>query len=249
MHNIVAAAAGAIAVLLLAGCSVFGVPTTEHAASSLPEDDETVTTTAGPSPATSVTPSDPVDERSPTPQPPSKHDQSTVVRYIWPDASWTISAGPEASRMCQEPEAASSFTDRNGYFSCGPTAASLLACQSRGSGALCIQNADDRKAVLISGPGVAGYAGRSIAGPIPFRARLKSGTTCSVASHDHGTHWRDRFSWYRCGDGSELLTRENIEDTFDDDEATWTVQRSRDRQAPEKDTVVWVEYAGNPEDH
>ncbi|WP_299300908.1 hypothetical protein [uncultured Brachybacterium sp.] len=68
-------------------------------------------------------------------------------------------------------------------------------------------------------------------------------STCTTISHDHDQHWDGMFSWYRCDDGSELLTTEDIADTFEHGE-TWTVQRSTDKGEPESTAVLSAVYAG-----
>lgn len=55
---------------------------------------------------------------------------------------------------------------------------------------------------------------------------------------------REGVSWYPCADGSELLTDESIDDTFDDDEDTWTVDRSVDQGAPTEMPVKTAVFAG-----
>jgi 6-phosphogluconate dehydrogenase (decarboxylating) len=52
------------------------------------------------------------------------------------------------------------------------------------------------------------------------------------------------FSWYDCSDGSELLTDEDIMNTFAVEGGTWTVQRSMDQGAPEAVVAETVTFAG-----
>ena len=52
------------------------------------------------------------------------------------------------------------------------------------------------------------------------------------------------FSWYGCADGSELLTEEQIADTFDDDEQAWTVERSTNKGKPVETPVAKAVFAG-----
>lgn len=52
------------------------------------------------------------------------------------------------------------------------------------------------------------------------------------------------FSWYGCSDGSELLTEEQIADTFDDAEQAWTVERSTNKGKPVETPVAKAVFAG-----
>lgn len=78
---------------------------------------------------------------------------------------------------------------------------------------------------------------------LPLLVELPDGAVCATISHDHDQHWKGMFSWYRCDDGSELLTPETIGETFERGEP-WTVQRSADGGEPEETAVEAAVFAG-----
>lgn len=166
---------------------------------------------------------------------------------MWPDESWEMNSGEAACDGMGPYE--SQFSDQDGYFSCGPTAASLLACKVDGSGgsAICIQNLDGKQAARLKDPSVAGYSDPASSSTTPLRVGLDNGVTCSFVSHDHAQHWNGWFSWFPCTDGSELLVSDvqaGSTETFDRSSKTWTAQVSRNKGKPTKEPVLWAEFAG-----
>lgn len=164
------------------------------------------------------------------------------------DDSWTVEHlddDPCASGMASM----SPYSDRGEFFLCGPTAANLEACtftDEQTAEVLCITNAVDRRAVSFSSPTVysEGVTDQDVAeGVFPLYVTLADGATCAPISHDHDRHWNDKFSWYRCDDGSELLTDEDMQGTFATGD-TWTVQRSVDMGEPVETPVKTVVFAG-----
>ena len=121
-----------------------------------------------------------------------------------------------------------------------------MACTAEAKETTCITDPVERKAIrfdsdVVEDPGeIRQREGEAI----PMYVELEDGTRCLVATHDHGTHWEGKFSWYPCADGSELLTDQSIDDTFDDDEDTWTVDRSVDQGAPTETLVKTAVFAG-----
>lgn len=169
----------------------------------------------------------------------------TSVEHLWVDDSWTLE---EIDDICGEMDLSpANYSDQEGFFSCGPTAASALACQVEAENLVyCITNAPDRSAISFASDKAAEDAGRMPANEdaLPIQVTLPGGVTCQPISHDHDQHFEDMFSWYSCDDGSELLTDEDITNTFAVEGETWTVQRSVDKGAPEEVVAETVTFAG-----
>lgn len=169
----------------------------------------------------------------------------TSVEHLWVDDSWTLE---EIDDICGEMDLSpANYSDQEGFFSCGPTAASALACQVEAENLVyCITNAPDRSAISFASDKAAEDAGRMPANEdaLPIQVTLPGGVTCQPISHDHDQHFEDMFSWYSCDDGSELLTDEDITNTFAVEGETWTVQRSVDNGAPEEVVAETVTFAG-----
>ena len=165
---------------------------------------------------------------------------------MWVDDSWSVE---EVSDDVCAPGGLShsSYTRQgNDVFTCGPTAASALACTAEAKETICITNALGRKAIrfdsdVVEDPGEILSRGGE---PMPLYVELEGGATCATISHDHDQHWGGKYSWYRCSDGSELLTDDDIHNTFDSSSDTWTVQRSVDTGSPEETSVKAAAYAG-----
>lgn len=171
---------------------------------------------------------------------------STELTTLWVDDSWTIEereddpcsfSGATISPYSEQPE----------VFTCGATADSLLACMIEdGDTTVCITDPLERTAMRFDSPTAreALDAGLGSEGePIPMTVELEDGALCATVAHDHDTHWNGRFSWYRCDDGSELLTDEDIATTFAEGDP-WTVQRSLNQGAPEETAVAVMSFAG-----
>lgn len=170
---------------------------------------------------------------------------TTSVEHLWIDDSWTIE---ETDDICGEMDLSpANYSDQEGFFSCGPTAASALACQVEAENLVyCITNAPGRNAISFASDKAAEDAGTMPANEdaLPLQVTLPGGVTCQPISHDHDQHFEDMFSWYSCDDGSELLTDEDITNTFAVEGETWTVQRSVDKGAPEEVVAETVTFAG-----
>lgn len=170
---------------------------------------------------------------------------ATQVVNVWVDDSWKVEEVDED--VCGGSAYQSQFSTQDDVYTCGATASSALACldDEGGDTATCIANGQDRIAIHFPHEPIdpAKVTERETEA-IPLYVELGDGTTCGVLSHDHAQHWDDMFSWYGCSDGSELLTDEEIADTFDDDEATWTVERSTGKGKPVETAVTTAVFAG-----
>ena len=170
---------------------------------------------------------------------------ATSVEHLWIDDSWTIE---EIDDICGEMDLSpANYSDQEGFFTCGPTAASALACQVEAENLVrCITNAPGRSAISFTSDKAAEDAGAMPANEdaLPIQVTLPEGVTCQPISHDHDQHFEDMFSWYSCDDGSELLTDEDITNTFAVEGETWTVQQSVDKGAPEEVVAETVTFAG-----
>lgn len=170
---------------------------------------------------------------------------ATEIIDVWVDDSWTIREEP--SDVCDSSSLyLSAYTRQDAIFSCGPTAASPLACADEGGGkAVCMTNVQQRTAMRFSSPTVASKDVESNGtAPQPLYVELDDGVECASLGRDHDQHWGGKYSWYRCSDDSELLTDEDIHNTFDSTGDTWTVQRSTNKGAPVETSVKTVAYAG-----
>lgn len=176
---------------------------------------------------------------------PADEPGTTAVDHLWVDDSWTIE---EVEDLCGDMDLfPSQYSDQEGSFTCGPTAASALACRVGADDlVLCITNASDRMALSFTSERAVSDAPAMPANEdaLPLQVTLPEDVTCEPLSHDHGEHFEDSFSWYACDDGSELLTDEDIANTFTVEGDAWTVQRSIDQGAPEEVVAERVTFAG-----
>lgn len=171
---------------------------------------------------------------------------STEIAHVWVEDDWEI--GQIDEDLCEgegfmNP---SQYSDQEAFFSCGPIAASALACRVEAENLVhCITSATGRTAISFESDAAAesGSAFEADEEALPIEVTLPDGTTCAPTAHDHGEHYQDYFSWYLCEDGSELLTTEDIQDTFERGES-WTVQHSVDQGAPQEVTLETVTFAG-----
>ena len=259
MHRITSAAAAAA--LLVVGLSACGA----GSGSEDSAEPTTVTTTVTPSSTTqeepvesasssssssssassSTSPSTTPAETSTSTPSDEGGEEPTRIATVWVDDGWEVE---EVSTDVCAPGGSypSHYSQQDEVFTCGPTAASALACIDSGGGdTTCITNALGRSAIHFDSPSIAGeQPGAREGESIPLYVELADGTRCATISHDHDQHWQQKFSWYRCTDGSELLTDKSIDDTFDTDSPAWTVQRSVDKGAPETVRVATAAYAG-----
>lgn len=130
-------------------------------------------------------------------------------------------------------------------FTCGPTAAALLACWTfPGDKIGCVRDAD-RTIYMFTSKRT--YSGAQVAEPSPIAVRLSDGTMCSMAMHDHGQHWQGRQGWLHCRDGRMLLTQGNDGDGsyFDKTNPAWTADAVPQQGvvAPKRVTVASVTFA------
>ena len=213
--------------------------------------DSTTTTTSSGEPTTTA--AEPTTSTSSAPSSSSTSDgdatggRATEIATVWVDDSWTVEQVKED--LCEMGGLTeSSFSEQDELFTCGPTAANVKACTYEDGGkTTCITDPRGQMAIRFTSPTVDNWDGQMRerdTGPIPMYVELEDGVKCSVLSHDHGKHWNNRFSWYGCEDDSELLTKETIEGTFDDDSDAWTVQRSVDGSKPTQTAVTRAVYAG-----
>lgn len=207
----------------------------------------TTTTTPGSSGESSSGPaSESESESDEAPESESAKGGTTSIQNVWVDDSWSVE---EVSEDVCAPGGLShsNYTQQgNDVFTCGPTAASALACTAEFKETTCITNALARKAIrfdsdVVEDPGE--ILSRE-SDPIPLYVELEGGVRCATISHDHDQHWGGKYSWYRCSDQSELLTDEDIGDTFDTSDDAWTVQRSSGKAAPVETSVKTAVYAG-----
>ena len=171
----------------------------------------------------------------------------TDVVSVWVDDSWNIEESEED--FCSYGGAyPSQFSDDGYLFTCGPTAASALACDLEDDGTvLCITNAAEKQALRFPSPSLVAEGPPEPDGgsaTVPLHVTLSDGNRCYVLAHDHSQHWGGKFSWYGCDDGSELLTDDDLVGTFDRDGDTWTVQRSVDQGEPTETALTEVLFAG-----
>jgi hypothetical protein len=176
---------------------------------------------------------------------------ATAISDLWPDDTWTIEDLDED--LCEMGgKTRSPFASDDDMFVCGPTAAGVEACDmTEGSEVLCITDPLEHTAVRFGSPTAQSQDDmhQGDGDLLPLFVTLDDGSadgvTCATISHDHDRHWHDKLSWYRCDDGSELLTDELIEETFDRSDDTWTVQRSVDKKKPATVSVMDAVFAGN----
>lgn len=225
------------------------------------EEESTTEESAAEESTTEVTSEDPTESASdesghPSDDESSSEDSSgsdpatapaTEVAEIWVDGTWKVEKQDED--ICEMSGlSTSNYSQQDHLFTCGPTAANALACTYQDGGrTTCIVDPIGKQAIRFDSPTADDWDGEMDpreGDPIPMYVELPDGTTCLVAAHDHSKHWNQKFSWYPCEDGSELLTDESIEDTFDRDDETWTVQRSVDRKKPEETAVTRASFAG-----
>lgn len=170
---------------------------------------------------------------------------ATQVVNVWVDDSWKVEEVDED--VCGGSAYQSQFSTQDDVYTCGATASSALACldDEGGETATCVANGQDRIAIHFPHEPIdPSKVSKREAEAIPLYVELGDGTTCGVLSHDQAQHWDDMFSWYGCSDGSELLTEEQIADTFDDDEQAWTVERSTNKGKPVETPVAKAVFAG-----
>ena len=171
----------------------------------------------------------------------------TEVVSVWVDSSWNVEESEED--FCSFGGASpSQFSDDGYLFTCGPTAVSALACDLEDDGTvLCITNAAEKQALRFPSPSLVAEGPPEPDGgsaTVPLHVTLSDGNRCYVLAHDQSEHWGGKFSWYGCDDGSELLTDEDLDGTFDRDGGTWTVQRSTDGGEPVETPLEEVVFAG-----
>ncbi len=195
---------------------------------------------AGDGTTTERTTEDPTTEETTSEEAPSP---VTGVEHVWIDDSWEVQEIDDLCAMI-EPSPAP-YSDQEGFFTCGPNAASALACQVEEDGlARCITSLPDRSGISFTSEQAAATDLPANEDALPIQVTLPDDVTCNPVSHDHAEHFEDYFSWYACSDGSELLTDEDISNTFSIEGDAWTVRRSIDQQAPEEVVLTTATFAG-----
>jgi len=223
--------------------------------SSDEQESKTSSTSSTSSSATSATPSESSSTSTSTTSAPQESSSTTedeggdagaatTITTVWVDDSWTME-GPGTDVCEMGGLYGSNYSRQDDVFTCGPTAASALACKNDDGTTTCITNALGRQAIRFDSPtadseDVTPREGEAI----PLYVELEDDAMCETISHDHDQHWGGKFSWYRCKDGSELLTDQEIGATFDTGSPAWTVQRSVHKGQPETVRVETAAYAG-----
>lgn len=235
---------------LLVGCSAGDdaaapTATASSAATASAAPTESATATAAPTSdsASSGAPSESASATTAAAEP----DAATRISYVWPDQTWSIE-DQDVDLCAMSGGYVAQSTDQPGFFVCGPTAASVEACEADASYLVtCILDAPARMAIRFQAtPETAAItAGEVPADPSPLYVRLENGAECASLSHDHDQHWNGTLSWFYCTDGSELLTTDYDTDTFDRTSDRWIVHRSVDKAAPEDMAVAEAYFAGH----
>jgi hypothetical protein len=210
----------------------------EDADGETPSDDDATTTdgTEEGTDAGTATSEEPEETETP---------RHTSIETTWVDDTWTIEEVDED--LCAMGLSESTYSEQEDMVTCGPTAVGAEACAiESGEEMLCIVEPVEKKAIRFTSPSAADPSAEvwpTDETPIPLFVELTDGAVCSTISHDHDQHWNGRFSWYRCEDGSELLTVESIGDTFARGDV-WQVERSVDQGEPETTDVATATFAG-----
>ena len=178
------------------------------------------------------------------------NEAATTISFVWPDDSWQIEELDE--NPCADGFISPSpFGDGPDYFTCGPTAAGLIACHATGGETLCVRNHADKQAVRFRSPEADGFSAPPPEdGASPVGAVLEDGTTCNMVAHDHMPHAEGRSSWLHCEDGeSALLTlEEDSMEYFDTTQQPWTAELGVGTEEPTIVEVSDVIYLATPED-
>lgn len=122
---------------------------------------------------------------------------------------------------------ASPFAKGNGVFTCGPNAASLLACWTFPAGKVgCIQGTEQLGRKLVTFASDIRYTGAAEPNPAPLAVELTDGTTCSTVGHDSANHWQGRNGWLYCTNGRMLLAKGDgtTSGYFDKSDPVWTAE-------------------------
>lgn len=156
---------------------------------------------------------------------------------------WSTTTEPEHTEYCaMGPPSASPFAKGSGVFTCGPIAASLIACWNFDGGKVgCMQN-DQQKLVMFTSPVT--YTGAPQSEPSPMRVTLADGRTCTPVAHDHGRHYQDRNGWLECGTDTVLLHGDDLKyGYFHTGQAQWTADavpsEGLDPPTPVKVREIW----------
>lgn len=185
------------------------------------------------------------------------HEQAgevTSLLTVWAEDDWEIQELDED--LCAGGAAVSPYalTGASDHVICGDYALGARACALDDDGATmtCIVDALDRTALRFRSPSAA--AGLDLEGtagqPMPLALKLVDDVDCeprdspadatkppALTVLPDGTD-----SWYRCDDGSVLLSDGGAEDTFERGER-WSVQRYAEGGEPETVIVDWAMFA------
>lgn len=187
---------------------------------------------------------DPTEDESPDEETGNDDPDSegTALETRWIDDSWTIEQVDED--LCEMGGGyPSQYSEQEELFVCGPTAIGAKACALDDGTVQCIVDPVGKQAIEFDSSTAPEQPQPREDEALPLLVELPDGAVCTTIAHDHDQHWNGMFSWYRCDDGSELLTPEEIDDTFERGEP-WTVQRSVDQGEPEATAVTTAVFAG-----
>lgn len=183
-------------------------------------------------------------EEEPTEEESGPEVQPTAIETLWIDDTWVVET-VEEDHCADVGGWTSPYTEQDDLFICGITAVGAQACALEdGDRVQCIVEPRAKRAIEFSSGIVPTELEPREGEPVPLLVTLPDDVTCATLTHDHEQHWNGMYSWYLCDDGTELLTSEDIEGTFDRSAETWTVQRSRDKGEPEATAVITATFAG-----
>lgn len=221
----------------------------ESTATSTTSSDSSLTTTTATSTETSPATSTTTSTEAPTTPTSATSDTSTTSVTT---ATKTIMLNPKAAdgsvaagwtaTPTENPcvgvttAEASPFAKGNGVFTCGPNAASLLACWTFPAGKVgCIQGTEQLGRKLVTFASDIRYTGAAEPNPAPLAVELTDGTTCSTVGHDSANHWQGRNGWLYCTNGRMLLAKGDgtTSGYFDKSNPVWTAE-----SVPQKGNVA-----------
>lgn len=161
---------------------------------------------------------------------------------------WTETASTNPCGTNIVPPQASPFAKGTGVFTCGPNAASLLACWNFPNNKVgCIQGTQQLGRKLVTFTANLSYSGAPEPNPAPLQVKLTDGAVCSTVGHDSANHWQGKNGWLYCGDGRMLLAKGDgtTSGYFDKSAALWTAQAVPQEGvvAPKTVSVASITYA------
>lgn len=131
-------------------------------------------------------------------------------------------------------------------FLCGPAIAASQACAiEEGTEAICIVDAYGKQAIRFDCPtALEATWGALTENAVPVVVILADGVRCDTLMDEADYRIDPTTSWYRCEDGSTLVSSDSPSDTSEQGD-TWTVRRTSGIDA-EMETVAVQEavFAG-----